>query len=217
METELNRYEIRLDEFERKETYNFFSNFKKKWYSVTIDICIDGIIRYMRKSNESFYCLMTYLILKACNKIDNFCYRRIGDRVYQYRNIAASCTVLMPTKNIDFTNHIYYKESLCEFSKQFHKKKEEVLSGRICSDLNGSYDLVYITAMPWFRLKSINNVRATFEDDTIPRFSWGKYFEQNNKMYVDLSLELSHIFIDGYHIHLFVDELEKAIEELNCQ
>lgn len=214
MEAELNRCEICLDEFERKEAYDFFSSIKKGYYSITTEICIDGMMQYMKKYKESFYCLMTYLILKSCNKVDNLCYRRVDDKVYRYKNIAASCTVLMPTKNIDFTNHIYYKESLCEFSEQFHEKKEEAVNGRTYSDLTDSYDLVYITAMPWFRLKSMNNVRATLEDDTIPRFSWGKYFERDNKMYVDLSLEISHAFIDGYHIHLFVDEIEKSIEEL---
>lgn len=59
------------------------------------------------------------------------------------------------------------------------------------------------------------NVRSDLKDDMIPRFSWGKYFLKSSNMYVDLSIEVSYIFVDGYHIHLLLQEVEKTIEWLS--
>jgi len=214
MDFEFNRHEICHDEFYRKESYDFFSSFEVGYYSLSTEICVDGIMQYIHKYKESFYCIMTYIILKTCNNIENFCYRKVDNKIYLYHNIAASCTILKQNKNIEFTNHIYYKEDLGAFTKHFHNKKIEAINGKTYSDLRESYDLIYITAMPWFRLKSMNNVRVRLEDDTIPRFSWGKYFQRSNKTYVDISIEISHAFIDGYHIHLLISEIEKLIEKL---
>lgn len=206
---------INFDEFERKESYSFFSEFDVEHYSITTEICVEGIMDYIKKHNVSFYCIMTYVVLTACNKVDNFCYRRVNNEIRKYNKLAASVTIMKPSNNIDFTNHIYCREDLLEFTSLFDIQRDQAVEGKKYSDLRDSYDLIYITAMPWFRLKSMKNVRKCIKDDTIPRFSWGKMFVNSGETFVDLSIEISHAFIDGYHIHLLVDEIEKTIRELN--
>lgn len=129
------------------------------YYSITTEICVDGIMNYINKYNDSFYCIMTYVLLKSCNCSENFCYRRENYKIYLYNNLAASCTIIQNNKLIEFTNHIYYLSDLKRFSFQFHMKKTEAVNGKTYSDLKSSRDLIFITAMPWFRLKSMNECK----------------------------------------------------------
>lgn len=212
---EKNRKLVDVNEFKRKESYTFFSQFDKSYYAITTEVCVDSILNYIKKyNNNSFYCIMNYLLLKSCMQVENFCYRREMDKIYVYNHLSTSCTVMREDDELDYTNQIKYFDSLELFSKEFHDKKKEAVEGKKHSDLKDSTNLIYVTTTPWFRMKMLNSVRCDIRDDTIPRFSWGKYFHKSGHTYIDLTIEISHLFIDGYHISLFLHKLEKAIDQL---
>lgn len=209
-----NRRIVSLDDLYRKESYEFFSKFQKSYYGIGTTLCIDGVLHYKKKYGVSFYCIMSYALLKACNKVINFRYRREGEIIYLYDNIACSCTILNKDKNIEFTNCIYYDEDIKRYQIEFEKKKQEAYEGKKQSDLKNKLNLIYISAMPWFNIRYMDNVRADTRDDTIPRFTYGKYFVLNGSYYLDLSMEMSHLFVDGYHVHLLISQLEEIFDEL---
>ena len=54
-------------------------------------------------------------------------------------------------------------------------------------------------------------------DDAIPRVNWGKYVERDGRWMLNITFTANHRFIDGYHIGLFFERLQKAIDELEGQ
>ena len=74
--------------------------------------------------------------------------------------------------------------------------------------------LIYISTTPWFDLTSCTNERDFDKDDAIPRITWGKYVPENGREMLGMSLEVSHRFIDGYHLGQFYQTLQKSIDEL---
>ena len=74
--------------------------------------------------------------------------------------------------------------------------------------------LIYISTTPWFDLTSCTNERDFDKDDAIPRITWGKYVPENGRETLGMSLEVSHRFIDGYHLGQFYQTLQKSIDEL---
>ena len=51
-------------------------------------------------------------------------------------------------------------------------------------------------------------------DDNTPQLHWGKYEEEGDKTYINLSLDANHRFVDGLHVGLFHQELTRMIEDL---
>ena len=74
--------------------------------------------------------------------------------------------------------------------------------------------LIYISTTPWFDLTSCTKERDFDKDDAIPRITWGKYVPENGRETLGMSLEVSHRFIDGYHLGQFYQTLQKSIDEL---
>lgn len=203
------------EEFERRDSFNFFKNFEKSYYGIGTTICIDGLIEYKKKYVASFYGLITYTIIKACNQVRNFRYRLQDNKICLYDNVACSCTVLKEDKNIEFTNFIFESNTLETFLEKFEKIRMLVLSDNKYPERKLKAGAIYLTAMPWFSIKYMDNARYSSKDDTIPRFTYGKYYVKDEHYFLDLSIEISHMFVDGYHVHLLIEELKKIINNLN--
>lgn len=202
---------VDVNEFERKDQYQFFSEFDISFYSVTTQIYVKEIVAFARKHRISLYGLFTYIILKANNEVPNFAYRRDGNDIYKYNRVDASCAMIKDN-NVQYTNRLVFNDRISEFMKEFIGKKDEIEKGKKKSNLYEDNNLVYITVLPWFRMKNVTNIRMKIRDDTIPRFSWGKIY--GNEEWVDLVVEVSHLFIDGYHISLLIDKINEIILDL---
>lgn len=79
-------------------------------------------------------------------------------------------------------------------------------------------NLVYFSCLPWIETTAITNERdlasPIAKDDSIPRICWGKYTQENDRIYLGISVEVNHRLIDGFHIGLFAQALTRKIEEL---
>ena len=73
---------------------------------------------------------------------------------------------------------------------------------------------IYFSCIPWIDMTCVTNERDFDPDDTVPRISWGRYTEHEGRKTLNLSLEISHRFIDGYHIGQFEKRLTALIAEL---
>ena len=48
----------------------------------------------------------------------------------------------------------------------------------------------------------------------MPRIGWGAFFQQDGKDMVDFTIQAHHGFIDGYHIHLFLEALSEQMNQI---
>lgn len=205
---------INEEEFERRDSYRFFKKFEKSYYGIGTRICIDSLIAYKKKYNASFYGLITFVIIKACNQVKHFRYRLQDNKICLYDKVACSCAVLKEDKNIEFTNFILESNSLKNFLSEFEKKRKLALCENKYCEKTLKAAALYLTAMPWFPIKYMDNARYRLRDDTIPRFTYGKYYVNDEHIFLDLSIEMSHMFVDGYHVHLLLEEIDKIINNL---
>ena len=52
-----------------------------------------------------------------------------------------------------------------------------------------------------------------YSQTTTPLFDWGKYYEKDGKVMIPISVQAHHSFVDGLHIGLFVEQLQKFLNE----
>ena len=79
-------------------------------------------------------------------------------------------------------------------------------------------DLIYFSCLPWIELTALTNERdrndPKMKDDNIPHIAWGKYTRENDRIYLSISLEVNHRFIDGVHIGMFKERMDHYLETL---
>ncbi len=70
-------------------------------------------------------------------------------------------------------------------------------------DPPGRDDLLYMTAIPWVSFTSFVHPMRLHPADYVPRFAWGKYFEEGKRLKMPLSVQGHHALLDGIHMGKF--------------
>lgn len=48
--------------------------------------------------------------------------------------------------------------------------------------------------------------------DSIPRISWGKYFEENGKIKLPMSVQAHHALMDGMHVGQYFSMFQEILD-----
>ena len=81
------------------------------------------------------------------------------------------------------------------------------------AELPGRDDLLYMTAIPWVSFTSFSHPIMALPADSIPRFAWGKFHENGNRLQMPLSVQGHHALIDGLHIARFYDRVNAYLQD----
>ena len=204
---------VLVEKWDRKEIFDFFNSYDDPYTGVTTPINITNIIKYIKDNDITFYEMLCYIILQSINDIDEFKYCLEQGKVYKYDHINLSCTVLDSNNIMQFTNSIKYSNELKLFLKNFRKEKQDaelLIKDKEIQSVNN----IYISCVPWFRITSVKHPSDFKNIDSNPRITWGKIYQIQNDQYIDLSIQVNHAFQDGYHIGLFIKNIESKIDEL---
>ena len=205
---------VKIDDWQRKNQYKFFSVFTNPYASVTSIINVDKLVNYAKSNNISFYGLMSFEVLKAINSIEEFKYVLDNDGVYKYDKINITFSVLKTDNKLNFSRTVEFTK-FTDFMEKFILAKQEAES-----DLQVPYtkenNKIYVTCTPWMRITSIGNPMNYTKIDSIPRICWGKYFLTDDGYNIDLSIQVNHAFQDGYHLGLFLNTLQQNIYNLGA-
>lgn len=207
---------IRLEKWDRKETYGFFSGISNPFYMVTFRQDVTDLYRYVKTNGLSFYLGMIWACTEALNQIPAFRTAKRGGEIVLLDRRDPSFTDMQPGSeqfHIVTMEHVPEIGAFCREAARLSREQ----SGFI--DMGQETDsLIYYSSLPWIELTALTNERdlSTPEalDENIPRIAWGKYTEENGRKKLHISIEVNHRFIDGYHIGLFAKGLETVIQTL---
>ena len=200
---------IDINHWKRKKQFIFFSNFTNPYASVTSILDVDKLVKISKQNKISFYGMMSYMVLKTLNEIEEFKYVLEDNNVYKYDKINVSFSVLDSSNSINFSRTVEYTD-FDKFIKLFNDAKTEAESNAEIQYVK-DFNKCYFTCLPWIRFTSVENPMNYKIVDSVPRICWGKYFIENDKYMIDLSIQFNHAFQDGYHIGLFYNKLQENI------
>ena len=156
------------------------------------------------------------------DKIDAYKYgygkneeNKIG--VYKYDSIAATATVLNSENELNFTRYVPFDSDYLTFIRNFTEAKidtEENVDYYKIPNLE-NMNKVQVTCLPWIRFSNFKDAVNTLEKSSKPKICWGKYYEINGEYFIDFSLLVNHVFQDGYHISLLLNDLQDTIFKID--
>ena len=201
-----------LDTWSRKEIYEMFSSLEWPFYAVTIPVDVTNVKMYSKQQGLSFYYLMIWLCTKAVNSVEEFRLRlRNGQLVYaDVTN--PSFTDARPDEADFHITTLPWEEDAAAFCEK--AKAQNAIQTSFKNIDKESDELIYVSSTPWFDFTSLTNEHALNRDDFIPRLCWGKYYPVGERLYVHLSVEVNHRIIDGKHLGLLKEAIDKEVAGL---
>lgn len=200
----------------RKEIFDFFENVSDPFYAVTFRQDVTELRRFCRAHHSSFYYGLIYLCCQALGEVPAFSYRIRGGEVAALERQIPSFTDLKKDSDLFYIVTIPCEGSILEFSAAARAASS---AQRVFIEPAGQTDnLIYFSCLPWLDVTAVTNERdlsaPTARDDSIPRLCWGRYTEENGRVYLGISIEVNHRLIDGVHIGRFAEALTRRIQAL---
>jgi chloramphenicol O-acetyltransferase type A len=69
-----------------------------------------------------------------------------------------------------------------------------------------------MTAIPWVSFTSFLHPLNLRPPDSIPRFAWGKFFEDGDRLKMPLGVQGHHALMDGIHVGKFYAEVQDYLD-----
>ena len=203
---------LNIEEWNRKEHFNFFKTFDTPYYGVTVQLDCTRAYRQAKASGVSFYSYYLHKTLVAINASENFKYRIDGDDVYICDQVDASSTILRDDHTFGFS-HIIFNPDIAEFHKGVVQEIERIKGTTGLFTTRPLTDVIHFSALPWVNFTSISEAFNKNAGDSCPKIAVGKLTEVDGRKVMPFAIHVHHALIDGYHLGLFLDMLQLLLNE----
>lgn len=204
---------IDISQWNRREYFEHYFNQVPCSYSMTLNLDLTELLKEIKKRDIKLYPTMIYLLSTVVNRHEEFRMAIDKDaRVGVFDFLHPSYTIFQnPTET--FTNvWTEYTQSFLEFYRQY---ESDVRDYGLIKGFMGKPDtppnVFTISSIPWVSFTGFNLNLPKSADYLLPIFTTGKYFHENDKIWLPIAIQVHHAVCDGFHLARFVKELQEAM------
>ena len=214
---------IDINNWNRKLAYNTFLNYDDPYTGIVTTLNVTNLVNICDNLKCSFYGTMVYMIMHSMNNIDAYKYgfATINNEqfVCKYSDLTVTMTVINQNNELHFTRYVKYNEDFKEFITKFKNAINDAVNGieyYKIKDLD-ECNKIHIMCMPWIKFTNFKDAVNLKEKNSKPKICWDKFEQIEDEYYVNFSILVNHAFQDGYHIGLFINNLQDNINNLTMK
>lgn len=202
---------IDMQNWPRREYYEFFNTFNHPHFNMCANVDLTSFYPYIKEHELSFTTAIIYMISHTANDIPEFRYRMREGEIVEHEMVSPSVTILVENDLFSFCT-IDYSPDFGEFSSRAQRVMASVKAHPTLQNPPGRDDLLFMTAIPWVSFTSFTHPMKQHPADCIPRFAWGKYFEDGKRIKMPLSVQGHHALMDGIHIAKYYGLMQEYLD-----
>lgn len=206
--------EINIDNWKRKNHFKFFSGMDYPHFNICFNIDITNFMLLMRERNLPLYYTLVYCSTISANEVEEFRYRMRDDKVVLHDGLTPSFTDMDDDSDLFKMVTVEMRSRLNEFVHDAVSKSSEQKEHFVLSDFKDRDDFIYYTSIPWISFTHISHTINLNRNDSVPRISFGKYFEDSMRIWLPYSVQVNHSFVDGIHVGRFKERLEDNLDKV---
>lgn len=204
---------IDLEEYERKEHFLHYLNNVPCTYSMTTNIDITELIKYIHKKSFKLYPILIYTITNLANKHIEFRMSLDSEgNLGYFSKVDPTYTIFHKENNTFSSIWTKYYDDFQKFYNEYEKDiKEYGTKKGFITKASNEENLINISAIPWNSFSSFNLNLPKSNKYLLPIFTIGKYFKQDERMILPLAVQVHHAVCDGFHASRFINELQEML------
>jgi chloramphenicol O-acetyltransferase type A len=160
----------------------------------------------------SFNVATVYVLARAANAIPEFRYRIRAGEAVEHEVVHPATTILTNEDLFSFCQ-IDYTEDFSMFAARAAERIAYVKEHPTVKDEPGQDDLLFMTAIPWVSFTSFMHPLDLSPVDSVPRFAWGKFFEDGESLQMPLSVQAHHALMDGIHMGRYYAKVQDYLDD----
>lgn len=174
----------------------------------TLDVT--RLVRLSRRSGLKFNMLMCYCIGRAASSVKEFYMLPVGDKLYEYDNIAV-CTIVANREGEVSSCDVPFSDDLQQFNSDYLRLTREVAESCTNHDLTDSM-VIGTSALAQYDIDGAVGMYSGIFNN--PFMIWGCYRRQWLRYKLVVSFQFHHTQMDGAHAAKFLDALQREIDSV---
>ncbi len=204
--------ELDLNNWNRKNQFDFFKDFEDPFFNITADVKVDRLYGFTKKEGLSFFLSTLYFSTKAANQIPEFRYRISGGKVFVYDHLHCGSTIFLDNQTFSFC-YFQQEGDLRTFCKRGRDQIAAMKAKNNFEPRLSQEDIIHYSVLPWIKFTGIKHARKFRKEDSIPKIVFGKYKNTNDQdKIMPVSLDAHHALMDGYHAAKYFELFQQMID-----
>jgi chloramphenicol O-acetyltransferase type A len=197
----------------KKKEFAYFSKIYNPYTSVTVNVDITSFMKKIKERNLPFFLSFLFCVLNAADDVTDLRRRIKGDNVVEFDHSLGSFTLALEDGSFTFCT-VDKKSTIEEFVSEGLKEEKIAKENPEIADHEENTDsMIFISCLPWLSYIS-HTMETPYPPDSNPRITWGKYFLQQDRYLIPLTLVVNHGIADGRDMGLFYQALDKRLAEI---
>ena len=204
---------VDMETYRRKDHFAYFSGLAYPYVGVTVNVEITGLRRAAKAHGWPFFLTLCYAVSHAANAVPEFRQRMAGGGIVEFDWCPTSHTVALDDGTYGYCA-LDSRRPFGEYLPYAVRAQEAARRrGTIVEEADGALGCLFISTLPWLSYTSLIQP-VPMPADSNPRLTWGKFFEQDGRVLLPLSVLCHHELEDGVHIARFYERLDAEIARL---
>lgn len=199
-----------METYKRKNHFEYFNSLAYPYVGLTVNVDITDLLKTIKAKRLPFFFSICYCVSRAANRVPEFRQRILNNQIIEYDDCLTSHTVALSDGTFcycDLDSNRPFEDYICYAAYEQEKAKQKNSIDENADDKLGK---IFISTIPWVSYTALINPTPVPADSN-PRITWGKYFMQNEKALLPVSVLCHHALVDGLHISKFYDFLNEEI------
>ncbi len=204
--------QINLETWPRREHFKVFSTWDYPHFNMCANVDLTEFYPFVKQRDISFNVATVYVLARAANAIPEFRHRIRAGEVVEHEVVHPATTILTNEDLFSFCQ-IDYTEDFSLFTARAAERIAYVKEHPTVKDESGQDDRLFMTAIPWVSFTSFMHPLDLSPADSVPRFAWGKFFEDGESMKMPLSVQAHHAVMDGIHMGRYYAKVQDYLHD----
>ena len=196
----------------RRDQFAYFQTLTNPYVGVTVQVDVTDLSERCRETGASFFLAVLYAAVRAANGVPELRRRIRGDRVAEYDRCPSSHTVALSDGTYCYCR-LEADRPFGEFLPYAAAEQERVKGAPSLEDGEDGESLLFVSCVPWLSYTALTQPTPTPADSN-PRITWGRWYRQEGRTLLPVTLLANHALVDGIHIARFFENLDREMAAL---
>ena len=203
---------IDMPAYPRRAHFDYFRSLAYPYVGTTVNVDITALVGRIKRTSLPFFLTVCHCVARAANSVPEFRQRIVDGGIVEFDRCRTSHTVALEDGTFCYCTleHGLPLRVYLTVAEQAQAQAKERRS--IEEDPAEALDKFFISTLPWFSYTSLIQP-VPHPADSNPRLTWGKYFVQEGKILLPVSVLCNHALVDGSHIAAFYEALDQFVAE----
>ena len=196
----------------RRKHFKVFNSFDYPHFNLCANVDITPLYALVKAKGISINTTLIYILSRTANDYPEFRWRIRDDKVVEHEIVHPSASVLTTDDLFSFCT-MKYNQAFTEFYPSAEATIAYTKQHPTLNDEPGQDDLLFMTSIPWVSFTGIMHPIHMHPVDSVPRFAWGKFFQERDRIMLPLSVQAHHALMDGFHVGRYYQKLQQYLDK----